>query len=373
MSDKKRDLFTPVRLGPYELPNRIVMAPMTRSRAGTGGVPPDMAATYYAQRASAGLIVTEAAQVSPQGVGYAFTPGIHSREQVEGWRRLVEAVHGKASRIFIQLFHAGRISHPDLQEGGAVPVAPSAIKPEGEAFTSGGFKPFVAPRALETEEIPGVIEQFRKAAECALEAGFDGVELHAANGYLPCQFLEDGTNRRADRYGGSPKNRARFVLEAVDAMSAVWGGERVGVHLSPGNPFNSMHDSDPAETYGCVVNGLNRFGLAYLSVVEIDLDNPGGYQAGLNDVTRRLRSACGGPYITNGGYDRESGTAVLASGDADLVSYGRLFLANPDLPERFRRNASLNTPDESTFYGGDEKGYTDYLSLEEERKGGEAP
>jgi N-ethylmaleimide reductase len=306
-------------------------------------------------------------------VGYAFTPGIHSSAQVEGWKKVVEAVHERGSRIFIQLFHAGRISHPDLQEVAALPVAPSAIRPEGNAFTAGGFKPFVTPRALETDEIAGVIEQFRTAAERALAAGFDGVELHAANGYLPCQFIEDGTNRRADRYGGSPENRARFALGAVEAITAVWGGERVGVHISPGNPFNSMHDSDPAATYSSLVDGLNRFGLAYLSVVEIDFHNPGGYQAGLNEVTRGLRSAYQGTYMTNGGYGRESGTAVLASGDADLVSYGRLFLANPDLPERFRKKASLNAPDESTFYGGDEKGYTDYPSLEKEATGDEAP
>lgn len=358
-------LLTPVTLGPYALSNRIVMSPMTRNRAGPGGVPQAMNATYYAQRASAGLIVTEASQVSPQGVGYPNTPGIHSPAQVEGWKAVTETVHRRGGRVFLQLFHGGRISHPMLQPGRALPVAPSAVRPEGEALTPEGFMPFPTPRALEPREIPEVVAQFRKAAENARHAGFDGVEVHAANGYLPHQFLADGTNRRTDGYGGAVENRLRFTLEVSAAVVEVWGGDRVGVHLSPGNPFNSIDHSDPERTFVGLVEGLNRLGIAYLSVSEIDLASPGtfrrgNYSAALNPVTRRLRSLFEGRYITNGGYERESGEAVVSAGDADLVAFGRLFIANPDLPERFARGSPLTVPDESSFYGGGEEGYTDY-------------
>jgi len=358
-------LLSPVKLGPYELPNRIVMAPLTRNRAGAGNVPQLLNATYYAQRTSAGLIITEASQVSPQGVGYPSTPGIHSSEQIEGWRLVTNAVHERGGHIFLQLWHVGRISHPSLQPGGVLPVAPSAIAPEGEALTYEGPQPFVTPRALETEEIPGVIEQFRQGAENALAAGFDGVEIHSANGYLLDQFLQDGSNQRSDQYGGSIENRARLLLEVTEAVASVWGANRVGVRLSPSSTFGSMHDSNPTATFGYVANALNNFGLAYLHLVEPriagneTIDNPTS-----NLTAGYFRSIYKGIILSAGGYDRELGDAVLAAGDADLVVFGRLFIANPDLPERFARNAELNQWDRSTFYGGGEQGYTDYSSLE---------
>ncbi|HEY9633307.1 MAG TPA: alkene reductase [Coleofasciculaceae cyanobacterium] len=367
-------LLSPVKLGPYELPNRMVMAPLTRNRAGVGNVPRQLNATYYAQRASAGLIISEASQVSPQGLGYPGTPGIYSNEQVEGWRLVTDAVHERGGRIFLQLWHVGRISHPSLQPNGELPVAPSAIAPLGEAQTYEGFLPFVTPRALEIEEIPGIIEQYRQGAQNALAAGFDGVEIHSANGYLLDQFLQDGSNQRTDQYGGSIENRARLLVEVTEAVTSVWGAERVGVRLSPSGTFNSMHDSNPAALFSYVVNALNRFGLAYLHFVEPRLDADAlkgwangnitldGKQAGF--LARYFRPIFQGTIITAGGYDRDQGNEVLAAGDADLVAYGRLFIANPDLPERFAINAALNTPDRSTFYGGDERGYTDYPSLE---------
>ena len=358
--DNDNVLFSPVRLGPYLLPNRLVMAPMTRNRAGAGNVPQSMNALYYAQRASAGLIITEATQVSPQGVGYPDTPGIHQVKQVSGWRLVTEAVHRLGGHIFLQLWHVGRISHPSLQPGGALPVAPSAIRPNGDAYTYEGLKPFVTPRALETDEIAEVVAQYRHGAHLAMVAGFDGVEIHAANGYLPDQFLRDGTNRRTDRYGGSLENRARFLMEIVEAVTAVWGPQRVGVRISPINPFNDMYDSNPELTFGYVAERLGKLGLVYLHVVEADEHgNTTGHQLNF----RRLRDLFGGIYIVNGGFDYERATTTLARGDADLVSFGRLFLANPDLPERFAKRAPLNKPDHATFYGGQEPGYIDYPAL----------
>ncbi|MDH3472208.1 MAG: alkene reductase [Rhodospirillales bacterium] len=354
------DLFTPVDLGALALENRIVMAPLTRNRAGPGNVPQALNAEYYVQRASAGLIVTEATQVSPQGVGYPGTPGIHSAEQVEGWRRVTEAVHDKGGRIVLQLWHVGRISHPSLQPGGALPVAPSALKPEGEVFTHEGPQPFVTPRALETAEIPGIVAQYRAAAENALAAGFDGVEVHAANGYLLDQFLRDGSNHRRDAYGGPVENRARLIFEVLDAVVEVWGAGRVGLRLSPVNSFNSMTDNDPDATFGYVAGRLNRYGLAYLHVVETDMAGAAGPRGYDRDALRR---AFKGPYMANGGYGRDSATQALARGAADPVAFGQPFIANPDLVERFSRNAPLNAPDPASFYGGDAKGYTDYPSL----------
>ena len=264
------DLFTPLRLGPYVVANRIVLAPLTRNRAGPGNVPQAMNALYYGQRASAGLIVTEATQISPQGVGYPHTPGIHNAAQVEGWRRVTQAVHERDGRIFLQLWHVGRISHPSLQPDGVLPVAPSAVRPAVEAYTYEGLKPFVTPRALKLDEIPGVVDQYRTAAQYALVAGFDGVEIHAANGYLIDQFLRDGTNHRTDRYGGSLANRVRFLLEVTEAVTEVWSADRVGVRISPVGAFNDMSDSDPEATFNCVAERLDRFGLAYLHVVEGD-------------------------------------------------------------------------------------------------------
>ncbi len=358
MSDQtKTHLFSPIGLGPFSLANRIVMAPMTRNRAGAGDVPGELNARYYAQRASAGLIITEASQVSPQGKGYPATPGIYSPEQVQGWRLVTNAVHRKGGRIFLQLWHVGRISHPKLQLDSATPVAPSAVKPAGQTFTGAGMDDFVTPRALETEEIAGIVEDFRRGAANAREAGFDGVEIHAANGYLIDQFLREGSNRRDDRYGGTLENRARFLLEVTEAVVCAVGAERVGVRLSPNSSFNDMRDSDPQTTFEYAAAKLRRFGLAYLHAVntaEADFD------------FRRLREAFAGRFIINGSYTRDRANASIASGEADLVSFGALFLANPDLPQRFAQNAPLNPPDRSTFYGGTDKGYTDYPALSEQ-------
>lgn len=356
------NLLSPYKLGNLELPNRLVMAPLTRNRAGKGNVPGSLNATYYAQRASAGLIIAEATQVSPQGQGYPSTPGIHSAEQVEGWKLVTDAVHQKGGRIFLQLWHVGRISHPDLQPDGALPVAPSAIAPKGEASTYEGPKPFVTPRALETSEIPEIIEQYRQGAKNALQSGFDGVEVHGANGYLLDQFLRDGTNQRTDEYGGSLENRARLLLEVTEAVTEVWGGDRVGVRLSPSGTFNDMHDSDPLSTFSYAAQALNRFGLAYLHIIEVNESDL--RHGGMEVPTSVLRDRFAGTLMVNGGYDWERSNAVLAKGEADLVSFGTLFLANPDLPQRFAVNAPLNQPDPTTFYGGGEKGYTDYPFLQ---------
>ena len=355
------DLFSPFQLGPLTLPNRIVMAPMTRNRAGPGNVPGALAAIYYAQRASAGLIVSEATQVSPQGVGYPGTPGIHSAEQVAGWTRVTDAVHGAGGRIFLQLWHVGRISHPSLQPGGGLPVAPSAIAPAGQAMTREGLKPFVTPRALETAEIPGIVEDYRLGARHAREAGFDGVELHGANGYLVDQFLRDRTNHRTDRYGGSAQNRARFLIEVTEALVGEWGAERVGVRLSTTAPFNDMGDSDPAATFTAAVGDLNRFSLAYLHIVEPVAGDP--VPAGEMPDIRFFRKLWRGTLMGNKGYDLARAQAALRDGAVDLVSFAALFLANPDLPERLRRGGPFNPPDRKTFYGGDAGGYTDYPAL----------
>ena len=354
-------LFQPYRLGDLELRNRLVMAPMTRSRAVDGNVPNSLAATYYVQRASAGLIITEAAQVSPQGVGYIRTPGIHSAEQVAGWKTITDSVHRAGGKIFAQLWHVGRVSHPDFHDG-ALPVAPSALPVEGEAFTSRGRTKLVTPRALETGELPGIVAQFRKAAENAKEAGFDGVELHGANGYLLDQFLRDGSNRRTDAYGGSIENRVRLPLEVAEAVIGVWGPQRVGYKLSPYFSGYSMSDSKPIETFAFIVAELNKRGLLYLHVSEA-VAGPMAAPAGARRATPILRDAFDGALIANGGYDARSGHAVIARGEADLVAFGVPFLANPDLPARYRRNAELNAPDQATFYAGEEKGYIDYPAL----------
>lgn len=364
VQDSEVDLFTPIQVGPYTLPNRIVMAPMTRNRAATGNVPCDLNVDYYRQRASAGLIITEASQISPQGVGYPATPGIHSAEQVAGWKRITEAVHAQGGHIFLQLWHVGRISHPSLQPGGALPVAPSAIKPAGEATTYEGPQEFVQPHALGLDEIPSVINDYLVAAENALDAGFDGVEIHSANGYLLDQFLRDGTNQRTDKYGGSIKNRVRLLLEVTEAVTAVWGGGRVGIRIAPLSPFNDMSDSNPEALFSYVVQQLNNFELAYLHVTEIGKESPGA--AGPAFDLLKLRKIYRGIYMTNAGYDRERANAVLAAGEADLIAFGVLYIANPDLPERFALNAPLNIPDPATFYGGNAEGYTDYPALNDQ-------
>lgn len=356
------NLFSPYQLGELELANRVVMAPLTRQRAGGGNVPHQLNATYYAQRASAGLIIAEATQVTPQGQGYPHTPGIHSSEQVAGWKLVTEAVHQQGGRIFLQLWHVGRISHPDLQPDGVLPVAPSAIAPKGEVFTYEGKKPYVTPRALETSEIPDIVEQFRQGAANALEAGFDGVEIHSANGYLIDQFLRDSTNQRTDKYGGSVENRTRLLLEITEAVTSVWDSQRVGVRLSPSGTFNDISDSNPLETFGYAAQALNRFNLAYLHIFEaLEAD----IRHGATIVpTSYLRERFTGTLIVNGGYTREKADSVLANNAADLIAFGTLFISNPDLPERLALNAPLNQPDPSTFYGGGEKGYTDYPFLE---------
>ncbi len=358
MAHADKSLFSILKMGPMTLSNRMVMAPMTRDRAAAeGNLPQEMNVTYYRQRATAGLIITEASQVSPEGVGYPVTPGIHSEAQVEGWKKVTEAVHEKGGRIFLQLWHVGRISHPSYQVDGVLPVAPSAIKPAGESFTYEGLKPFVTPRALETDEIPGIVDQFRQGAEKALTAGFDGVEIHGANGYLLDQFLRSGTNQRTDRYGGSIENRARLLMEVTDAVVAVWGKGCVGVRLSPGGGFNDMSDATPEDTFNAVAKQLSTRALAYLHVVET-------LESVLTFDYKKLRANFEGLYIANAAYDFKRATDAIISGSADLVSFAQLYLANPDLLARFQKGAPLNTPDPNTFYGGDEKGDIDYPSLE---------
>ena len=364
MSSETRNLMTPVRIGAVELKNRIVMAPMTRSRAGEGLAPTEMNATYYAQRASAGLIVTEASQVSERGIGYTSTPGIHTDEQVAGWRKVTNAVHDRGGKIFLQLWHVGRISHPSLQPNGELPVAPSAIAPEGEVFTYEGPKPFVTPRALETSEIPGIVAEYAHGARMAEKAGFDGVEIHAANGYLIDQFLQDNSNHRTDEYGGSVENRARFMLEVTEAVVGVWGANRVGIRLSPRGTFNSMGDSNRAETFSYAVEQLARYNLAYLHLIEAIAGPMANSAVEGERLTPRLRQLFHGPIIANGGYDKTTAEAVIDRGEADLVAFGVPFIANPDLPERFASGAPLAKPDPALFYMGGERGYVDYPALE---------
>ena len=360
-------LLEPVRLGPYELQNRIVMAPLTRMRAGERNVPRALNAEYYRQRAGAGLIISEATPVSPYGYGYADTPGIHTPEQAVGWRQVVDAVHAEGGRIFLQLWHVGRMSHPDLQPGGGQPVAPSALASDGEAVTRQGLKPHTLPRALETAEVKGIVEEFERGARLGLAAGFDGVEIHGANGYLLEQFLADGANQRTDAYGGSLANRARFPLEVAEAVVGVWGPQRVGYRLSPANRVGGIQIEDRWGTYAYLVERLGGLGLAYLHFVEPRING----SSLVEHPDEALRSARFWPFLSGdtrlisaGGHTRESGEAAVASGEADLVAYGRSFIANPDLVERFRLGAPLNPYDRSTFYGGDVRGYTDYPFLE---------
>jgi len=350
-------LLSSYTLGDLTLPNRVLMGPMTRNRA-PGTVPTEMMATYYEQRASAGLIISEATQVTPLGQGYPATPGIHSDEQIAAWKKITDTVHEAGGRIFLQLWHVGRISHSSFHDGNR-PVAPSPLTPEGETMTAtGDMAPFEEPRALATGELPEIIEQFRHGAVCAKKAGFDGVEVHGANGYLLDQFLQSSTNHRSDRYGGSIENRARLLLEVTDAVIDVWGADRVGVRLSPGGSFNSMHDDDPHETWTYAAEQLAARDVVYLHTIEAALDD--GTQA-----SSLVRNAFGGTHIVCGGYDRASGEEALQEGRADLMAYARYFLANPDLPRRFAEGAPLNAWDTDTFYGGGEAGYIDYPTLEE--------
>lgn len=352
-------LYDPIVLGDIKLGNRVFMAPLTRNRAMPSGVPGPWASTYYSQRASAGLIVSEATQISPMGKGYINTPDIHSEEQVAGWKPVVDAVHRSGGRIFLQLWHVGRISHSSLLPGNASPVAPSAIRARAQTVVEAGFFDVSEPRALSLKEILRTIEDYGRAASNAKAAGFDGVEIHAANGYLIDQFLRSSSNVRTDMYGGSAANRVRFLGEVVEAVLNVWDPGHIGVRISPLNTFNDMGDANPEETFACVVDVLNGHRPGYLHVVEdtIDEASPVDPKA---DFSRRLRSAWKGIYVANGGYDAERGEHAILAGSADAVAYGRLFLANPDLPTRLSRHGPLNVPDIGSFYGGDERGYTDY-------------
>ncbi|MBB3260895.1 2,4-dienoyl-CoA reductase-like NADH-dependent reductase (Old Yellow Enzyme family) [Paraburkholderia bannensis] len=349
-------LFDPIQIGALTLPNRVIMAPLTRQRAGEARQPNALMAKYYAERAGAGLIVSEATSVTPQGVGYAETPGIWSQEQVEGWKLVTEAVHAAGGRIFLQLWHVGRISDPIFLDG-ELPVAPSAIAAAGFVSLVRPQRAFVTPRALESDEIAGIVAAYRQGALNAKAAGFDGVEVHGANGYLLDQFLQDSTNKRTDAYGGPIENRARLLLEVTDACIDVWGADRVGVHIAPRGDAHTMGDSNPAATFGYVARELGKRKIAFLFARESLGDNRLGPQ---------LKAEFGGPYIANEKFTLESAQKVLADGEADAVAWGQLFIANPDLVRRFELNAPLNEPNPSTYYARGETGYTDYPALEED-------
>ena len=349
----KPTLTDPLRLGAWDLPNRIIMAPLTRSRAGAERVPNELMAEYYVQRATAGLIISEATAVTPMGVGYADTPGIWSEEQVAGWRKVTQAVHQAGGRILLQLWHVGRISDPMFLNG-ALPVAPSAIAAAGHVSLVRPLRPFVTPRALETAEIAGVVAAFRQGAENAQRAGFDGVEVHGANGYLPDQFLQDKTNHRTDEYGGPVENRARLLLEITDAAIGVWGADRVGVHLAPRGDAHDMGDANPLATFGYVAKELGYRKIAFICARE---------SLGSKRIGPQLKALFGGHYIANEKFTGATANQVLADGEADAVAFGVPFIANPDLPERLRTGAPLNPPNPATFYAPGPKGYTDYPFL----------
>jgi 2,4-dienoyl-CoA reductase-like NADH-dependent reductase (Old Yellow Enzyme family) len=348
-------LLDPLVVGDWRLPNRVVLAPLTRTRASTRRVPNAMMAEYYRQRAGAGLMLSEATSVTSMGVGYPDTPGIWSREQVEGWKLVTRAVHEAGGRILLQLWHVGRVSDPSYLAD-ALPVAPSAIAPADHVHLLRPIRPFVTPRALEREEIPGVVAAFKLGAENAQRAGFDGVEIHGANGYLLDQFLQDSTNRRTDDYGGSIENRARLVLEVTDAVASVWGARRVGIHLAPRGDLYSMGDSNPAGTFGYIAEQLGRRSIAFIAARE---------SLGPGRLGPELKRKFGGIYIANEGFSFESANQAIAAREADAVAFGRLFIANPDLPKRFALGTPLNTPDPSTFYASGARGYTDYPALDD--------
>ena len=352
------DLFSPARFGAIELANRVVMSSLTRNRAGAGNVPTPLMAAYYRQRASAGLILTEATPVCPEGHGYPRTPGIHSTEQIAGWKQVTEAVHDAGGKIAVQLWHVGRISHPDLQPDGILPVAPSAIRPAGQVFTGTAMKDFVTPRALALSELPGVVESYARATRNAMEAGFDGIEIHAGNGYLLDQFLRSSTNQRTDDYGGSKENRARLLLEVMAAVGKEIGHDRVGLRLSPVTVFNDISDAHPQETFDYVVAQLNPMNLAFLDLMQGTGGSP--ETEWLPFDYAKLRAIYSGNLILNNEYGLETAQQALASGAADAIAFGRLLLANPDLVARFRQGAELNAPDYARLYSGEEKGYTDY-------------
>ena len=358
MTEDASSLFTPVKIGDLTLPNRIAMAPLTRNRAmEPNTVPSPLAPLYYRQRDAAGLLISEATQISQQGQGYVWTPGIFTDEQVEAWKLVTDVVHEDGGHIFLQLWHVGRISHVSLQPHGAAPVAPSAITAKTKTFIASGFTDVSAPRALETGEIAGIVADYANAAACARRAGFDGVELHGANGYLIDQFLRDGSNRRSDAYGGALENRLRFALEVVDAVLKVWPATRVGMRIAPVSPANDVSDSNPAALFGALAAGLSKRSLAYLHVVE-------GATGGARDVSQfdylALRRAFSGAYIANNGYTRELAIAAVKESRADMVAFGRAFISNPDLVERLKNDAPLAEGDRATYYGGGAEGYTDY-------------
>ncbi|MGB7417042.1 MAG: alkene reductase [Thermosynechococcaceae cyanobacterium] len=358
-------LFQPLKLGALDLSNRIIMAPLTRGRAGAERLPNELMVEYYRQRSSAGLIISEATQISETAAGWAETPGIYSEAQVQGWQAITDAVHQQGGKIVLQLWHTGRASHPDFQPDGIRPVSASEVTPSGEIHTPLGKKLYVTPRAVDLNEIRGIVEQYAEATRKAQAAGFDGVEIHAANGYLIDQFLRDGTNQRTDAYGGSIANRVRFLVEVTEGVVNAWSADRVGVRLSPTNPYNDMRDSDPIATFSHATEALNAFQLAYLHVLEA---LPGHMLAADRDeptVHPYLRKVFQGPMMINGGYGAVTGEDAIASNQADSVAYGVPFIANPDLPERFAQNALLNEPDPSTFYTSGPEGYTDYPTLKE--------
>lgn len=354
MAPRMNPLSSPLKVGALELPNRIVMAPLTRCRAGEGRVPRELNAEYYAQRAGAGLILSEATSVDPMGVGYPDTPGIWSEAQVEGWRQVTAAVHARGGRILLQLWHVGRISHSSYL-GGKLPVAPSAIAADGHVSLIRPKTPFETPRALEADELPGIVEAFRKGAENAKKAGFDGVEIHGANGYLLDQFLQTSTNHRSDDYGGSVENRARLLLEVTDAVASVWGADRVGVHLAPRGDAHDMGDADREATFLHVARELGKRGIAFICTRE---------QVADDSISPKMKEAFGGVWIANEAFEPDSAADIVEQGVADAVAFGRHYIANPDLAERILAGAPLNEADPETFYGGDEKGYTDYPFLE---------
>jgi N-ethylmaleimide reductase len=355
-------LFEPLEIGSLILTNRIFMAPLTRNRADADGVPGELAATYYSQRASAGPIVSEATQISPMGKGYINTPGIHSVEQVRGWSKITDAVHKCGGRIFLQLWHVGRISHSSLLPDNVLPAAPSAIRANSQTLIATGLANVAEPVALTASGIEETLRDFEHAARNAQEAGFDGVEIHAANGYLIDQFLRTGSNRRTDQYGGTAANRVRFLTETVEGVLNIWDSGRVGVRISPTGGFNDMSDGNPNETFSVAVSQLNRYELGYLHVVETAQNSKGSTEEDMA-MSSHLRTLWKGLYVVNGGYDGARGQEALRTGHADAVAYGRSFLANPDLPRRFQIGAALNEPDSATFYGGDATGYTTYPAL----------
>lgn len=347
------------QIGELSLKNRFVMGPMTRNRSSEGNVPNDLMAKYYKQRTSAGLIISEATQISEQGVGYPMTPGIHTKDQVEGWKQITETVHKEGTAMFLQLWHVGRVSHSDFHDGD-LPVAPSAIKPTGQAFTPTGLKDFETPRVLETSEISKIVDDYEQGAKNAKEAGFDGVEIHAANDYLINQFLEDGTNNREDKYGGSIENRARFLFEILDKVLKVWDSKKVGIRLSPNGSAYGGFDSDPLSTYKYVLEKLNEYNLAYVHFVEESRPDGDNFTHYPENVLNAYGSFYEGNIIVCGGMEKEKGEEILSKGLADLIAYARKYISNPDLPTRFAEDIDLTPADKSTFYGGNEEGYTDY-------------